>query len=588
MAVRPGKRRYSGRSNEPSPHRNGQARVNTLSVRPCEPSDDDGWQLRASWADRLFWWHPSNKLKQWATPENVQPALWRVCFEKDGSRSYCHMETSQRQHAPPKAVNQGPIEAPWDWIEERGADGSISWFNPRMGAVSRELPASLLNAPRHLRCEWQTKTDEKGVYHIHSYTREYVRRMLQQELNTKTFKLSGGREPTVMDDSEPQGKKVIAFDAETLRRNRGNAKFTKSLFVRYQALQQANEQPSLDGSMRIVSSVTGKVLCQLTPEETEVYHHNTHLKQLFLNGKALERAGSMTPEHRYVRLDQAGRLAPRMVYQRRQREAKTTEFWYLRGWLIADLEFLLAHAKPQDTVVMELSIACHYITMLASTFFPDLNFIVFCEAPMDLSALSNVKLYVSQLDTNKLQGLDNSTTLFITHATVTDFPAGVATPPQLQRWRSVIQASSPRAALTTFQLPWPDVKGRSTSNYFDGELRYPVWGQQTGCECVLVVTDLESEREWHHKDYEELMFHFNTQQRTQYFDHPNKAEGIDACYDCAAETMALTTWLERKGITESVDLAHELASYSTAIHSQVSATGRTLANWKHYLTSNMI
>jgi hypothetical protein len=51
------------------------------------------------------------------------------------------------------------------------------------------------------------------------------------------------------------------------------------------------------------------------------------------------------------------------------------------------VEFLLTYAKPNDTVVMELSIACHYLSMLASTFFPDLNFIVFCEAPMDVGRL---------------------------------------------------------------------------------------------------------------------------------------------------------------------------------------------------------
>ena len=50
--------------------------------------------------------------------------------------------------------------------------------------------------------------------------------------------------------------------------------------MRYQALKQADEQPALDGSLRIVSTVTGKVLCHLTPEEAEVYHRNTHLKQV--------------------------------------------------------------------------------------------------------------------------------------------------------------------------------------------------------------------------------------------------------------------------------------------------------------------
>jgi hypothetical protein len=50
--------------------------------------------------------------------------------------------------------------------------------------------------------------------------------------------------------------------------------------VRYQALQQAEEQRSVDGSVRIVSTVNGKVLCQLTSEDADVYHHNTHLKQV--------------------------------------------------------------------------------------------------------------------------------------------------------------------------------------------------------------------------------------------------------------------------------------------------------------------
>lgn len=59
----------------------------------------------------------------------------------------------------------------------------------------------------------------------------------------------------------------------------GQPKFTKSLFVRYQALQQAEEQPSLDGSVRIISTATNKLLCHLTPDEADVYRHNTHLKQ---------------------------------------------------------------------------------------------------------------------------------------------------------------------------------------------------------------------------------------------------------------------------------------------------------------------
>jgi hypothetical protein len=67
------------------------------SVRPCGLRDDGGWQLRVSWGSMLFWYHPSKRAKQWETPAEVQPALWRECVEKDGTVTFCNMETEERQ-----------------------------------------------------------------------------------------------------------------------------------------------------------------------------------------------------------------------------------------------------------------------------------------------------------------------------------------------------------------------------------------------------------------------------------------------------------------------------------------------------------
>jgi hypothetical protein len=60
--------------------------------------------------------------------------------------------------------------------------------------------------------------------------------------------------------------------------------------------------------------------CTLSSGDDNLLAFTLCCQQLFLNGKTLSRAGVMTPDHRHVRLDAGGRLAPRMVYQRRQRE----------------------------------------------------------------------------------------------------------------------------------------------------------------------------------------------------------------------------------------------------------------------------
>jgi hypothetical protein len=92
---------------------------------------------------------------------------------------------------------------------------------------------------------------------------------------------------------------------------------------------------------------------------------------------------------------------------------------------------------------------------------------------------------------------------------------------------------------------------------------------RTSSETRLIVTQKDETKEYCHKDYEDLMFYFNTTTRTKhplyfflaffflfislaysfllfwvtvsrYWPHNVKGEGLDHCYDCAGEICILS------------------------------------------------
>lgn len=65
---------------------------------------------------------------------------------------------------------------------------------------------------------------------------------------------------------------------------------------------------------------------------------------------------------------------------------------------------------------------------------------------------------------------------------------------------------------------------------------------RTSSETRLVVENGNTTTiAYSHKDYEDLLFHFNTVTRTTYWPHDVKGEGLDHCYDCAAEIRIIYT-----------------------------------------------
>lgn len=101
-----------------------------------------------------------------------------------------------------------------------------------------------------------------------------------------------------------------------------------------------------------------------------------------------------------------------------------------------------------------------------------------------------------------------------------------------------------------FCLPY-DHEKHPTVRYLDGDIHLPIWGPRTTSETRLVVVDVDKEKDYDVKDYDDTMFHFNTVTRVTYYDHCQSAGGYDHCYDCIAESFVLKSYLRKlEGIKE--------------------------------------
>lgn len=107
------------------------------------------------------------------------------------------------------------------------------------------------------------------------------------------------------------------------------------------------------------------------------------------------------------------------------------------------------------------------------------------------------------------------------------------------RWHLIIK---PKKSILKFRLPWDDGK----TLYLDGKIHLPVWGPITTTEARL-ITSGDKMKLYDNKDYEERMYYFNTVLRTKLYKHNIKMDGIDFCYDCAAEIKIIKEYIRKYG-----------------------------------------
>lgn len=105
-----------------------------------------------------------------------------------------------------------------------------------------------------------------------------------------------------------------------------------------------------------------------------------------------------------------------------------------------------------------------------------------------------------------------------------------------REWHEIM---CPLAGMHKFRLPWK----AGLTEYLDGEVYLPIWGPQTTTEARLISTG--GVKQWDNSAYEERMFYFNTVTRLTAVDHDVESDGLDHCYDCAAEVHVLRRYLTK-------------------------------------------
>lgn len=102
------------------------------------------------------------------------------------------------------------------------------------------------------------------------------------------------------------------------------------------------------------------------------------------------------------------------------------------------------------------------------------------------------------------------------------------------RWYEIMK---PLKAQLKFRLPW----SRGKTAYLDGQIYFQVWSPVTSTETRLVPNG-HAKKYYDNTTYEEQCFYFQTVTRVTLYPHNVAGEGIDHCYDCAAEVKILTQY----------------------------------------------
>ena len=154
-----------------------------------------------------------------------------------------------------------------------------------------------------------------------------------------------------------------------------------------------------------------------------------------------------------------------------------------------------------------------------------------------------------------------------------DMDACVLADMQLQRdWVARLQ---PRAAMLKFRFPFLDHV--HTLPYFAGRVHLPVWGGRHSTETRLVVTPPLQLITYHRAAYEAALARFHGHTRTTWYPHGVHGEGLDHCYDCAAEVWVWRQYIAAHGTAEQQQQRDEAVASLSANLSRQLDTVRTLA-----------
>jgi Poly A polymerase regulatory subunit len=275
---------------------------------------------------------------------------------------------------------------------------------------------------------------------------------------------------------------------------------------------------------------------------------NSHLKQVtFENFEYLEK---IPIENLYRILTNC---APEKPFTKIPHECRSVNHWGQRKLFISELEFLSLYSNPGDLVVYAGAAPGTHTNFL-SELFPNLTFFLVDPSPFIAKETDKIKIKQSFFtdETCKESSKMNKSILFISDIRTGDpyklsnVEVEKSIKNDMEMQKNWVKLLKPKASMLKFRLPWEVGK----TSYLNGKIFFPVWGRETTTECRLITTleDLEKgEILYNNKKYEEQMFYFNRVTRVQYYDHPfDFYEGLDHCYDCAAEIKIIKDFIGKE------------------------------------------
>jgi len=192
-------------------------------------------------------------------------------------------------------------------------------------------------------------------------------------------------------------------------------------------------------------------------------------------------------------------------------------------------------------------------TSLLSELFPNVEFHLYDPAPFRISETDRIKLFSTYFtDSHAVLYTFTGNLVFVCDIRRTKDETCVWEDMLAQmRWHEIM---CPLLTSLKFRLPWPSmgvVGANNVVEYLDGDIHLPIWGPRNTTESRLVIEkDRHSgTRMYDCLVYEEEMCYFNRVIRPSiHLGQEFSSDGLDGCYDCAAETRLLNLYALKYGV----------------------------------------
>lgn len=218
-----------------------------------------------------------------------------------------------------------------------------------------------------------------------------------------------------------------------------------------------------------------------------------------------------------------------------------------RKLLISEIEYLTIYGHLSRVIVYAGAAPGIHINLLIRMF-PNHVFHLYDPAKFEIVSSERVTVHREMFTDETAAKYANDAVLFISDIRTAEDKTEDGWDEEIeqnmadqQRWIAIMR---PVISMVKFRLTW----NRPTQEYLDGEVHLPVWGPLSTTETRL-VTNGASTRVWDTREYEDILYRFNSITRQQWHDMPpdvlHNVPGVDHCGDCAAEVEILRAYTEK-------------------------------------------